>query len=432
MSVAIPESNTHVYYSYGLEAKKTAEIARVGSAGAGLTAILLGASLPIVGSVIGLIASVYMIVKNYKINKNITEDYFLNSKKDDTLEVACKYDWLNDQYKTKLPKYLVLNDYGEKLTEYMKNNSNSKIAIKKEVIENIEQYLLYDLAKEKNICKLSLTKYINKLRQKYKIPALNSPAEEAQEPSAPPVQEPQNPVNDEEETEDLESLIPQALVMQPQTSSHKNKQKKWKKKKINSSLEKLIQDNTSEIKKLSETLESQTESLKKLGEKYESQTESLKKLEEQLSKDLEEKYESQTEILKKLGEKLSKDLEEFGTEYESFKTDITTKWKEQKKSYDEAFETNDLSYKSLLEFVGNEELKTKLESVDNFCVKLPKIEEILSSLNEVSSKIEPLKDLMGIFNEHDLWKKKINKQLEVYKEKITALETQNSSQQQSD
>ncbi len=198
-------------------------------------------------------------------------------------------------------------------------------------------------------------------------------------------------------------------------------------KKMNLSLENLVQNNP-EIKKL----ESQTESLKKLEEKYESQTEILKKLEENLSKDLEEKYESQTEILKKLEKKLSKDLEEFGTEYESFKTDITTKWEEQKKSYDEAFETNDLSYKSLLEFVGNEELKTKLESVDNFCVKLPKIEEILSSLNEVSSKIEPLKDLMGIFNEHDLWKKKINKQLEVYKEKIKALETQNSSQQQSD
>ncbi len=219
------------HYTYGLNTKEKAEIVSVGSAGAGLTAILIGASLPIIGSVVGLIASAYMISRNSKINKNTTEDYFLHSKKDDTLEVACKYDWLNDQYKAKLPTHLSLNDYGDKLTEYMKKNPKSKIGIKNEE-ENADKYSLYDITKKASICEiLSSPNYINKLKQKYEKPVSNAPAEDVQEPSAPSVQEPQNPVNDEEETEDLESLIPQAPVMQPQTSSHKFKeylQDKWK------------------------------------------------------------------------------------------------------------------------------------------------------------------------------------------------------------
>lgn len=197
------------HYLYELEVKKNAKIVGVSSVGAGLTGILIGASLPIIGGVIGLIASAYMISRNSKINKNTTEDYFLHSKKDDTLEVACKYDWLNDQYKAKLPTHLALNDYGEKLTEYMKKNPKSKIAIKNEE-ENADKYSLYDITKKAPICEiLSSPNYINKLKQKYESPAPNAPAEEVQEPSALPVQESQNPVNGEEKTE-----IPQVPVQE--------------------------------------------------------------------------------------------------------------------------------------------------------------------------------------------------------------------------
>jgi hypothetical protein len=55
-----------LHYSYGLTAKEKAEIVSVGSAGAGLTAILIGASLPLIGGVVGLIASAYMIAKILK------------------------------------------------------------------------------------------------------------------------------------------------------------------------------------------------------------------------------------------------------------------------------------------------------------------------------------------------------------------------------
>ncbi len=155
------------HYLYELEVKKNAKIVGVSSVGAGLTGILIGASLPIIGGVIGLIASAYMIARNSKINKKTTEDYFLNSKKDDTLEVACKYDWLNDQYKAKLPKHLSLDDFGDKLDEYMKKNPKSKIGIKNEE-ENSDKYSLYDITNKAVICGLlSSPKYIEKLRQKY-------------------------------------------------------------------------------------------------------------------------------------------------------------------------------------------------------------------------------------------------------------------------
>ncbi len=175
-------------------------------------------------------------------------------------------------------------------------------------------------------------------------------------------------------------------------------------KKINSSLEQLIQDNNSEIKKLSETLESQNESLKKFGEKY--------------------------ELIKDLPTFLNDHKEATKAEFIKIQTDIKSAL-EKLNDYEEL-------YQNTVALLGNQELIKQIKEINETYTKLPDINTFSEEFNKVSPKIEILKDMIKPFEIHTLWKQRIDNQIEMIKKQIYGfgtfiekLENLANSQQQS-
>jgi DNA repair exonuclease SbcCD ATPase subunit len=175
-------------------------------------------------------------------------------------------------------------------------------------------------------------------------------------------------------------------------------------KKINSSLEQLIQDNTSEIKKLSETLESQNESLKKLGEKY--------------------------ELIKDLPTSLNDHKEATKNEFIKIQKDINSAL-EKLNDYEEL-------YQNTVALLGNQDLIKQIKEINETYTKLPDINTFSEEFNKVSPKIEILKDVIKPFEIHTLWKQKIDKQIGIIENQIgefgnfiEKLENLANSQQQS-